>query len=150
MGSLSGEDASAGITTTGLMCSDSAEARRKLGGFWGGRGAWLGGGGLALPQGFRHGWLESRPSAELAMPGPMGVETGPIEMEPGPTRMDPGKGWGSVREGIPAPRPEGQLHPAGSHPGGDAKMSLRPHKPHIATGPGKPGKAAGDPFWALS
>lgn len=41
MGSLSGEDASAGITTTGLMCSDSAEARRKLGGFWEGRGAGL-------------------------------------------------------------------------------------------------------------
>lgn len=41
MRSLSGEDASAGITTTGLMCSDSAEARRKLGGFWGGRGAGL-------------------------------------------------------------------------------------------------------------
>lgn len=39
MGSLSGEDASAGMTTTGLMCSDSAEARRKLGGFWGERTA---------------------------------------------------------------------------------------------------------------
>lgn len=33
-GSLSGDDTSAGITTTGLMCSDRAEARRKLGGFW--------------------------------------------------------------------------------------------------------------------
>lgn len=32
-GSLSGDEASAGMTTTGLMCSDSAEARRKLGGF---------------------------------------------------------------------------------------------------------------------
>lgn len=32
-GSLSGDEASAGITTTGLMCSDRAEARRKLGGF---------------------------------------------------------------------------------------------------------------------
>lgn len=39
MGSLSGEDASAGMTTTGLMCSDSAEARKKLGGFWRGRTA---------------------------------------------------------------------------------------------------------------
>lgn len=28
----SGDDDSAGITTTGLMCSDRAEARRKLGG----------------------------------------------------------------------------------------------------------------------
>lgn len=33
IGSLSGDEASAGITTTGLMCSDRAEARRKLGGF---------------------------------------------------------------------------------------------------------------------
>lgn len=31
--SLSGEDDSTGITTTGLMCSDRADARRKLGGF---------------------------------------------------------------------------------------------------------------------
>ena len=30
----SGEEDSAGITTTGLMCSESADARRKLGGFW--------------------------------------------------------------------------------------------------------------------
>lgn len=29
----SGDDDSAGITTTGLMCSDRADARRKLGGF---------------------------------------------------------------------------------------------------------------------
>lgn len=29
----SGDDDSAGMTTTGLMCSDRAEARRKLGGF---------------------------------------------------------------------------------------------------------------------
>lgn len=29
----SGEDDSAGITTTGLMCSDRADARRKFGGF---------------------------------------------------------------------------------------------------------------------
>lgn len=36
-GSLSGDDASAGITTTGLTCSDRAEARRKLGGFWRGK-----------------------------------------------------------------------------------------------------------------
>lgn len=55
MGSLSGEDASAGMTTTGLMCSDSAEARRKLGGFWRGRGIRLGGGGPPRSQGFRHG-----------------------------------------------------------------------------------------------
>lgn len=33
MCSLSGDEASAGITTTGLMCSDRAEARRKFGGF---------------------------------------------------------------------------------------------------------------------
>lgn len=33
-GSLSGDATSAGITTTGLTCSDRAEARRKLGGFW--------------------------------------------------------------------------------------------------------------------
>lgn len=35
MGSLSGDEVSAGMTTTGLICSDSAEARRKLGGFCG-------------------------------------------------------------------------------------------------------------------
>lgn len=29
----SGDDDSAGITTTGLMCSDRADARRKFGGF---------------------------------------------------------------------------------------------------------------------
>lgn len=33
MCSLSGDEVSAGITTTGLMCSDRAEARRKFGGF---------------------------------------------------------------------------------------------------------------------
>lgn len=68
MGSLSGEDASAGMTTTGLMCSDSAEARRKLGGFWGERGVWLLRRAPALLQGFRHSWLKSFPSAELAVP----------------------------------------------------------------------------------
>lgn len=56
MGSLSGEDASAGMTTTGLMCSDSAEARRKLGGFWGGRRAQLEGVRPVPQQGYRYGW----------------------------------------------------------------------------------------------
>lgn len=31
--SLSGDEDSTGITTTGLMCSDRADARRKFGGF---------------------------------------------------------------------------------------------------------------------
>lgn len=82
--------------------------------------------------------VDANPSAELALPRPMGMEPGPTGMEPGPTGMDP------------SPWLEQQLHPAGSHPGRDARMSLRPHKPHIATGLGKLGKAASDPFWALS
>lgn len=111
MGSLSGEDASAGMTTTGLMCSDSAEARRKLGGFWGRRGVWLGWGEPALPQGFGHSWLKSCPSAELPMPGPMGTE-------PGPMGTDPGKGSGLAREGIPAPGQRGSSIPQDPTQGG--------------------------------
>lgn len=37
----SGDDDSAGITTTGLMCSDRADARRKLGGFCKERDHWI-------------------------------------------------------------------------------------------------------------